>query len=176
MSKPIWRKTVAGEPPMTTPTDHRPTQLTKRWGQDGGLLATPTGICRIPVYLATEVDAQHEQDQSRIKELTERLDKISPEYTAWSDEQIQRTIYLTDQLAQVTRRYDEEFANVDRVWRALGVTSYAQAGGKELHEIVLDLKRQLAAKDAEIELLTTTHSQEISRLHAEIKRPKEEGR
>lgn len=193
---------------MTTPTDPQPTRLTKRWGQDGGLLSQPTGICRIPVYLATEVEAQHKQDQARIRELEQLEQFIGLQF----DEQTQTYVSgmrpylsagktkleaciaavdalrlvaatfetkfsdLTAQLAQMTRRYHEEFAVVDRVWRALGVTSYAQAGGKEIHEIVLDLKQQLAAKDAEIELLTTTNAQEISRLRAEIARLKEEDR
>lgn len=41
-------------------------------------------------------------------------------------------------------RYEDEYAIVDRVWKALGVTFYEQAGGKSIDELIADLQRALA--------------------------------
>ncbi|UGY11150.1 hypothetical protein [Phyllobacterium pellucidum] len=39
-------------------------------------------------------------------------------------------------------KYREEYAIVDRVWKALGIESYEQAGGKEISELVADAIRE----------------------------------
>lgn len=42
-------------------------------------------------------------------------------------------------------KYDEEYKIVDRCWKALGITTYEQAGGKAIHEIIAAV---LAERDA----------------------------
>jgi hypothetical protein len=37
------------------------------------------------------------------------------------------------------RRYDDEYRTVDRCWKALGITTYEQAGGKAIWEIIANL-------------------------------------
>lgn len=37
-------------------------------------------------------------------------------------------------------QYEEEYATVDRVWKALGISNYEQANGKAIHELVSELR------------------------------------
>lgn len=48
---------------------------------------------------------------------------------------------LTD--ADWKRRYEDECAIVDRVWKALGVESYEDAGGKEISQLVREMRVEL---------------------------------
>jgi hypothetical protein len=49
---------------------------------------------------------------------------------------------LREQVDSLKGRYDEEFKIVERVWSALGISTYEQAGGKAIHEIVANLKAE----------------------------------
>lgn len=47
-------------------------------------------------------------------------------------------------------RYEAEYAIVDRCWKALGIMSFEQAGGKALFEIIADNHARIATLEAEL--------------------------
>jgi hypothetical protein len=61
-------------------------------------------------------------------------------------------------VSAIAAERDEEKAIVDRVWKALGVTTYADAKGKAIDELVSELKAErdaLAGRVAELEAVIT---------------------
>jgi hypothetical protein len=54
----------------------------------------------------------------------------------------QEVVELTKTVQKFERDYAEEYKTVARVWRALGITTYAEAGGKEVSELVGELKQR----------------------------------
>lgn|GEM_PF-6552907 len=55
--------------------------------------------------------------------------------------------------ADLQRRLEEGTNIVDRVWKALGISTYEGAGGKSIDEIVADQRAHLAAAEVEKERL-----------------------
>ena len=51
---------------------------------------------------------------------------------------------MTQREAELTAQLSSETAIVNRVWAALGITTYAQAQGKSIEELVTALRQQLA--------------------------------
>lgn len=51
------------------------------------------------------------------------------------------------------QRYNEEYLAVDRVWKALGITTYEEAHGKEISEHVGDLRTRAEAAERERDAL-----------------------
>ncbi len=67
---------------------------------------------------------------------------------------------LKQQLAASEQRVKEEAAIVDRVWRALGITTYEQANGKSVDELVANLKARVQAlEEALMEIVATDQSE-----------------
>lgn len=54
-----------------------------------------------------------------------------------------RYIAILDALEAAEARADTERAIVDRVWKALGIATYEQAGGKAIDEHVADLRDEV---------------------------------
>lgn len=51
------------------------------------------------------------------------------------------------------RRYEDEYAIVDRCWKALGITTYQDAEGRAIHEIIADYIEAHAKKCDEVAVL-----------------------
>jgi hypothetical protein len=60
--------------------------------------------------------------------------------------------------ADLRRQLADETAIVDRVWKALGITTYEQAGGKANHELVADLAAKLEASEKRVEELKKSNA------------------
>lgn len=59
--------------------------------------------------------------------------------------------FLRHDRAKMESLYAEEYETIVRVWKALGISSYEQAKGKAIFEIVAELQETLAALRAENE-------------------------
>lgn len=55
-------------------------------------------------------------------------------------------------LIDMQRRYESEHATVSRIWKALGISTYEQAGGKEISEIVADWKARAVKAETALSL------------------------
>lgn len=72
---------------------------------------------------------------------------------------------LQAELATVKGRFKEEEAIVDRVWKSLGISTYEQAGGKAIDELVSDLRTQLTAANAQLDSLKSERERLIHNIN-----------
>lgn len=78
----------------------------------------------------------------------ERIARERQKFTSWCDQPgdegtaeavLAKTgLAALDEIERLQARYAEEYAIVDRVWKALAIETYEQAGGKEISQIVAD--------------------------------------
>lgn len=59
------------------------------------------------------------------------------------EEEVEKRV--RERVERISKERDEEVAIVDRVWKALGISHYAQAKGKAIDELVAELKRKAEA-------------------------------
>ena len=100
--------------------------------------------------------------RARIAQMAQELDVLAGKERrqfAWAEEYMAKSRSLElkleeaeAQLRAAEARVREESAIVDRVWRALGITTMEEAGGKSIDELVAKLKQAEALRAAEKQL------------------------
>lgn len=71
------------------------------------------------------------------------------------------------EIARLQAAYREEWRIVDRVWKALGITSYEQARGKEISELVAELREERDRARADCEHWAENYNKKGAKLLAE---------
>ena len=93
--------------------------------------------------------AKREQAEARIVTLSADFDQLLANHDA-----------IARALTAAEARVREETAIVDRVWRALGISTYEEAKGKAIDELVADLQEQLREAEARLQQPNDTTGQD----------------
>lgn len=111
-------------------------------------------IKREVVAMAAEILASRRAATSDgdVAKVVERL-LLYADDPMWADHaEVPKSLCSTaaDLIVSLQSRLAEETAIVDRVWAALGVSTYADAGGKEISELVREWRERAEAAEARI--------------------------
>lgn len=116
-----------------------------------------------------EMQQRAESAETKIEALEQQILLIQSNASANYSAAENRTHAVEEELARVQGSLTDEIKIVSRIWDALGVTTYADAHGKEISQIVADTVAELGVTNRALELMCNDFN--ILEIHASQKFP-----